>query len=251
MQNESKYKIAALAIVVVLPLFFLLVFRPLSKVPRPKTPPKLFPLSTYEAITDKGNKVIDTVYHTVPNLKFQTQNGDSLELDSLRGSIYVANFFFATCPGICPKLNAQMERIQKNFIHDSQVKLLSITVDPEKDSISALRKYAQDHDAIPGKWYFLRNTKSEVYKLAEEGFKVTARDEGNASVEAFMHSEKLVLVDWDGNIRGYYSGLDSTRVNKLMGDIVLLLRYIEKNYSFRKNKPTERRGEKGIREKKE
>jgi protein SCO1/2 len=251
MQNESRYKLFALGIVIVLPLFFLLVFRPLSKVPRPKTPPKLFPTGVVEQLNEKGETVIDSVYHVVPNFKFQTQSGDSLELDSLRGNIYIVNFFFATCPGICPKLNAQMERIQKNFIHDTQVKLISISVDPDRDSVQALRRYSQDRDAIPGKWYFLRGSKSDVFKLAEQGYFVTAKDDNTGGAEDFMHSEKLVLVDWDGNIRGYYSGLDSNRVSTLMGDMVLLLRYIEKNFSFRKQKPNEKRGEKGIREKKD
>ena len=98
--------------------------------------------------------------------------------------------------------------------------------------MQALRAYADKHNAIPGKWFFLRGPKENVFKLARDGFFVTAKDDEDGGEEAFIHSEKLVLVDWDGNIRGYYSGIDSMRVNKLMGDIVLLLRERKQDRAF-------------------
>jgi protein SCO1/2 len=82
----------------------------------------------------------------------------------------------------------------------------------------------------------LRTSKEDVYELAKDGFYVTAKDNDGTGNEAFIHSEKLVLVDWNGNIRGYYSGVDSVRVNKLMGDIVLLLRETEKGFKFKNGK---------------
>lgn len=194
----------------------------------------MFATGAVERVNGKGEKVIDSVYHTIPNYKFQTQNGDSLELDSLRGNIYVADFFFATCPGICPKLSNSLEKIQEAFVKDQNFRIVSISVDPAKDTLQALRKYAELHSAVPGKWWFLRNNKETVFKLARDGFFVTAKDDEDGGPEAFIHSEKLILVDQDGNIRGYYSGVDSNRVHKLMGDIVLLLRDTEKGFSFDK-----------------
>ena len=236
--NDKRLKILALAIVLIMPVFFLLVFQPLGKIPRPKSPPKMFATGTKEGTNNKGEKVQDSVYHTIPNFKFETQNGDSLELDSLHGNIYVADFFFATCPGICPKLSNSLERVQQAFVKDNNFKIVSISVDPAKDTLQALRKYAALHNAIPGKWYFLRTDKEDVFKLAREGFYVTAKNDEDGGPEAFMHSEKLVLIDQDGNIRGYYSGVDTNRVLKMMGDIVLLLRQTEDGFSFdgKKNK---------------
>jgi protein SCO1/2 len=203
-----------------------------------RIPQKMFAEGTRQIVNRRNEKVIDTIYHTVPNYKFATQSGDSLALDSLRGSIYVANFFFATCPGICPKLSNSMEKVQASFIKDESLKLLSFTVDPEKDTMKALRKYADDHDAIPGKWYFLRGSQQDIAHLAAKGLYVTAKPDEDGGPETFVHSEKLVLVDWDGNIRGYYSGIDTASVSKLMGDIVLLLRASEQGFSFRKQKET-------------
>jgi protein SCO1/2 len=205
---------------------------------RPHAPVKMFAEGTKESVNRKGEKVIDSVYHLIPNAKFETQNGDSLELDSLHGSIYVADFFFASCPGICPKMSNSMERVQQAFIKDDNFKIISFTVDPLRDTINVLRKYASEHDAIPGKWFFLRNNKETVFKLAKEGFYITAKDDEDGGPEAFIHSEKLVLVDKEGIIRHYYSGVDTASVNKMMADIVLLLRESENSFSFSKQKET-------------
>ncbi len=222
---NPKYRILALAAVIAIPAFFILMFRPLSKVPRPKSPRPMFAMG----VTESG----DSIFHTIPNIKLATHLGDSLELDSMDGKMFVVDFFFTTCPGVCPKMTTQMERIQKSFIKDEKVKLVSISVDEAKDSVAALKAYADIHNAVPGKWFFLRGSKEEIFDLAQKGFFVTAKDDDGP--EDFIHSEKLILVDWNGNIRGYYNGLDSVSVNKLMGDLVLLLRDTEKGFSFRKD----------------
>lgn len=232
--NEKNLKIFAVAIVLILPVFFLLVFKPLSKIPRPKSPRKMFATGVRESVNERGEKVLDSTYHVVPNLKLQTHSGDSLELDSLFGNIYVADFFFATCPGICPVMSNSLERVQEAFVKDKNFRIVSFTVDPDKDSVQALRRYADTHNAIPGKWYFLRTSKQDVFRLAQDGFFITAKDDEDGGPEAFVHSEKLVLVDQSGHIRGYYSGIDSLRVNQLMADIVLLLRDTEKGYKFKR-----------------
>src|SRR5580658_6642594 len=168
--NEKRLKILALAIVLIMPVFFLLIFQPLGKIPRPKAPHKMFAEGVKEIINDKGEKELDSTYHVIPDYKFETQNGDSLELDSLHGNIYVADFFFASCPGICPVLSNSLERVQQNFVRESNFRLVSFSVDPKNDSIPALRKYAGEHNAIPGKWYFLRGKKQDVFDLASKGF---------------------------------------------------------------------------------
>ena len=232
--NDKRLKVVALGIVLVMPVFFLLVFQPLGKIPRPRAPHKQYGTGVVERVNEKGEKVFDSTYRVIPNYKFQTQSGDSLELDSLHGNIYVADFFFATCPGICPKLSNSLERVQQAFVREGNFKLVSFSVDPAKDSMPALRKYAAVHNAIPGKWYFLRGSKDDIFGLASKGFSLTAKDDEDGGPEAFIHSEKLVLVDQSGNIRGYYSGVDTNRVNQLLGDIVLLLRDTEDGFSFDK-----------------
>jgi protein SCO1/2 len=234
--DDKKIKIFALGIVIALPFFFFFMFKPLSKIKRPKTPQRLYATDTLQVLDDKGNLKIDSVYHRIPNYKLQTLNGDSLELDSLAGNICVLDFFFASCGGICPTLSSSLERVQQAFVKDHNFKIVSITVDPKHDSLPELRAYADRFNAVPGKWYFLRTSKEDVYELAKDGFYVTAKDNDGTGNEAFIHSEKLVLVDWNGNIRGYYSGVDSVRVNKLMGDIVLLLRETEKGFKFKNGK---------------
>jgi protein SCO1/2 len=208
---------------------------------RPHAPRKMFAEGAVEVTDLDGKKIMDSVYHVIPNWKFETQRGDSLELDSLRGSIYVADFFFASCPGICPKMNHSLERVQEGFIRDDNFKIVSFSVDPARDTVDVLRRYADQHNAIPGKWYFLRNNKEAIFKLAKDGFFITAKDDEDGGPEAFVHSEKLVLVDQQGNIRNYYSGVDSTTVNKLMGDIVLLLRESETKFSFDQQKKTSKK----------
>ena len=238
LMNRETLKILAIVLVIAVPAFFFLLFRPLSKIPRPKSPSKMFALGIEETIDAKGNKKTDSVYHSIPNRKFITQDGEEFELDSLYGNVYVVDFFFATCPGICPVMTKQLQRVQNAFIKDRNFRIVSISVDPERDSIAALRNYANNYNAIPGKWLFLNAPKPEVYSLAKEGFFLLAK-ETKGGAEAFLHSEKLTLVDAEGNIRGYYNGTDSASVNKMMSDMVLILREYEKNYSFRKN-PKER-----------
>lgn len=221
----SKARVLAIVAIVVIPFVIYFIFRPLSDIPRPKPPHPLFPLG----LNESG----DTVYHTIPHFRLQTQLGDTLDSDSLLNHIYVVDFFYTTCPGVCPRLSNQMERVQKSFIKDEKVKFVSISVDAVKDSVPALKTYADAHNAVPDKWYFVRGSREEIFDLAQKGFFVSAMEDVNP--EDFLHSEKFILVDYNGNIRNYYNGLDPKNVDLLMGDIVLLLKQIEKGFSFRKD----------------
>ncbi|MFN8277938.1 MAG: SCO family protein [Chitinophagales bacterium] len=252
--KSEKLRIFALLLVIATPVFFFLVFRPLSKIPRPPAPKHYYPLGadTVRIIEEdwgmiksigalftgkKPKKIaeIDSVYHQIPNATFQTQAGSNFELDSLRGMVYVTDFFFASCPGICPVMTKQLERVQNAFIKDQNFRLVSISVDPDRDSVPALREYAKNHNAISGRWLFLRAPKAITYPIARDGFYLVAKEDQDDGPEAFIHSEKLTLVDYNGVIRGYYNGTDSADVNRLMREVVLVLRETEKNYSFRKD----------------
>lgn len=237
-KKSEKLRVWALVLVIGLPVFFILTFRGLKKIPRPKTPQPMFT----DSLEVKKNLYgeIDTlaVYHRIPNLKFETQFGDTLELDSLKGKLYIANFFFASCPGICPKMTSSMAKVQEAFAKDEVIRLVSFTVDPERDNPEVLREYANRHQAIPGKWFFLRGSKEQTYALAEKGFKLTAIADAPDEIEKIAHSERFVLVDWNGHIRGYYPGTDSARIVKLSQDAFMIKREYERgqNYSFGRSK---------------
>jgi protein SCO1/2 len=239
--NKDTLRIFGLVLVIGAPVFFFLVFRPLSKIPRPPAPPHYYPLGVVESVNDIHEKQVDSVWQTVANDTFTTQTGDPLALDSLRDNIYVADFFFASCPGQCPVMATQLQRVQNAFIKDRNFRIVSFSVDPARDTVARLREYAKAHNAITGRWYFLTAPKEKTYKLADKSFHLIAKEDEDDGPDGFIHSEKFTLVDANGIIRGYYNGLDSSSVNKLMADIVLVLRETEQTYSFRKN-PKKRGG---------
>ncbi|MBK6482871.1 MAG: SCO family protein [Chitinophagaceae bacterium] len=164
------------------------------------------------------------VFWDAPAFSFQTQNGDTLSASDLKGHAYVADFIFTNCEGVCPKLSQTLSLVQLNFKNDKRLKLVSFTVDPDRDSIPVLKEYAKRYDAIDGKWYFLRGEKETVWKMAQEGFKVPVvyTPEGGKGNE-FTHTERIVLVDQDGKIRGFYNGLDKQMMDTFYNNLASIL----------------------------
>lgn len=163
----------------------------------------------------------DTIYHTIASFELPAHNGTLFTNKELEGKIYVADFFFATCPTICPKMAMQMKRVQEAFKDDSSIMLVSHSVNPEQDTVEALAAYAIDYGAIPGKWFFLTGDKKQIYDLARHSYFVTAMP-GDGGPDDFIHSEQLILVDPDKRIRGYYDGTDYEEVNLLIDEIKVL-----------------------------
>jgi len=163
----------------------------------------------------------DTDYHKVLNFKLTSEMNHTVTLDSFKHKIFVANFFYATCPGICKKMNMELERATKNFAGNPYIKFVSYTVDPMRDSVPVLANYAKLHDAVPYQWYFLTGDKAEIYNLARKSY-FAAVDEGDGS--NFVHTQNMALVDTAGYLRGFYSGTDSAEVNRMIIDINLLLK---------------------------
>lgn len=185
---------------------------------------KHLPIYGPKDVNEKG----DTIYHTIPDFQFINQEGKTITQKDLEGKIFVADFFFATCPSICPKMSSQLQRVQKMFEAEWGLKILSHTVNPEKDSVAALAEYGKRFMVNPRKWYLVTGDKKAIYDLARTGYFITAR-EGDGGPDDFIHSEKFVLVDKEKRIRGYYDGTDSTSVNTLIDEIkVLLAEYNEK-----------------------
>lgn len=163
----------------------------------------------------------DTIYHTIASFSLPAHNGSTFTDGDLDGKIYVADFFFATCPTICPKMSMQMKRVQEAFRDDASVLLVSHSVNPEQDSVAVLAAYAEEYGALPGKWFFLTGDKKQIYDLARHSYFVTAMP-GDGGPDDFIHSEKLILVDPDKRIRGYYDGTDYEDVNLLIDEIKVL-----------------------------
>jgi len=198
------------------------------------------PPQIQKVLTEDGEMVKDTVPYTVPEFTFTTQYDTSLSQTDLKGKIYVANFFFTSCPTICPAMNYHVKQVQNRFKGYDYFKVVSFSVDPEYDTPKVLRKYAQKMEAIPGLWYFLTGDKEKIYQTAA-GYLVNAQEDETAP-GGFLHSEYLVLVDWEGrirsrldeqgNLKGVYNGTSLTEINKLKDDIKVLIAEYEKKKSM-------------------
>ena len=178
-----------------------------------------------------GTKVVDTLFHVIPAFRLINQDGKTVTNSIVKGKIHIADFFFTRCSTICPKLSSQLTRVQDIFRKYNQVVFLSYSVDPEHDRPAQLKVYADKYEAIPGRWYFLTGTKNDIYRLAQKGYYLPAVDAGVSKGnpdETFIHSEKLVLVDKEGIIRGYYDGTDKEDVERLILETRVLMSTYDK-----------------------
>ena len=216
MQSKGIYRKAVLvALLVLLPLISYYYLR-LGEKRAGNLQLKKYGPREYDELT------ADTIYHTIPPFEFNSHDGSVVNNRTFAGSIYVADFFFTNCQGVCPKMTNNLTEVQRVFIDFHDVKILSHTVDPKRDSVEALSNYADQYSARPGKWYFVTGKKKELYQLARKGYFITASD-GDGSDQDFVHSEKFVLVDKSGMIRGYYDGTDGEDVVELIEDIYMLI----------------------------
>ena len=165
----------------------------------------------------------DTVYHTVGDFAFVNQYGATVSSKSLEGNIKIVDFFFVDCKTICPKMSSQLERVQKKIQTVQNVVILSHTVNPEQDSVSVLKHYAEQYGAMKNKWHFLTGDKKELYKIAREGYLVNAL-QGDGGPDDFIHTELFVLVDQKNRIRGFYDGTSAGAVDTLIDELKVLLK---------------------------
>jgi protein SCO1/2 len=168
----------------------------------------------------------DTAWHCLPDFVLLNQDSVVFTADSLRGYIHVADYFFTRCPGICPRLSSAMRMIQDYLGEKAKkVRLVSYTVDPGHDSPAALREYAQRYGADLRRWTFVTGADTTLYRLAVKGYliPVDKSPDSTRGELGYVHSDMLVLVDPELRIRGFYSGLDSLQVKRLLDDINLLL----------------------------
>lgn len=164
----------------------------------------------------------DTTQHYIPEFTFSNQYGEPVGRADMEGKITIVDFFFTSCPSICPVMSKEMERVNDMFRDEPRVQIMSISIDPEYDTPEILKTYADEHNAIPGKWHFLSGPKEETYRLARCGFVIPTID-GNGVPDDFVHTDKFMLIDELGRIRGYYSGTNREDVDLLMLETKVLL----------------------------
>jgi protein SCO1 len=163
----------------------------------------------------------DTVFHQIGEFQLTSQSGRQVTDTELRSKgLYVASFFFSTCPGACPRMNSQLVRVQEKFRNDPEVRLASFTVDPATDSVATLARYAEQYGAIAGKWFFLTGDSASLRRVATQEFRLPAP---TGSGPALVHSQTVFLVDRNGQVRGRYEGTDEKDVNRLITEIQVLL----------------------------
>jgi len=180
----------------------------------------LLPVIGEKKISKVGDKV-DTIYHTIGSFTLTNQFNETITDSVTKNKIYVADFFFATCQSICPKMSHQLRRVQDTFLSKEDFLILSHTVNPDHDNPEVLRTYGDKYGAIKGKWHLLTGDKKQIYDLARFHYLVNA-DETEGEGDLFIHSEFFLLIDKDKRIRGIYDGTDSLQVNQLIKDIRLL-----------------------------
>lgn len=178
--------------------------------------------------TVDGKQITDTIYHTIPPFSFINQDKKIITEKDFDNKIYVANFFFATCKSICPKMNSQLQRVQESFKNMKNLAFISHTVNPKMDTAEALAAYANMIHADTKNWYFVTGDKKSIYDLAMNGYLIAAAEDASAD-GGFFHSEMLVLVDKEKRIRGFYDGTSIVEVNKLIDDIKVLTAEYEKH----------------------
>jgi protein SCO1/2 len=219
MQMRPILKTGILAVLLVVPVLVFLFLKLFGR--NHYELRRYVPVQVDSTMVDGGYRY-DTVWHKVPDFNLTAHTGKPFSQADLKGKIYVADFFFATCQTICPKMAKQMNRVQDMFRNQDAVKLVSYTVNPAQDSVPVLAAYAKEQEALPGKWTFLTGDKKDIYHLARKGYYLPA-GEGDGGPDDFIHSDMLVLVDRDKNIRGYYHGTDPKDVDRLILEIRILL----------------------------
>lgn len=161
-------------------------------------------------------------FHKIPDFKLTNQLGESITHKTFEEKIYIVDFFFTSCPGICLKMTDNMTRIQEAFKEDSEVLLLSHSVTPSIDSPSVLNAYAIKHEVIPDKWHLVTGDKQEIYNLGRNHYFVE-NDLGELkSIDDFLHTENFLLIDKNKHIRGIYNGLNRASIAQLIIDIKAL-----------------------------
>jgi protein SCO1/2 len=198
-------------------------------------PGRYYPDSVVTKMKD-GKEITDTVWHKVRNVVLQNQLGETVSLDQLQGKVIVADFFFTHCASICPVLMRNIRRLQDGLklkddmkrIDTTFVQFLSFSVDPVRDSVPVIKKFADRYGVNSDVWWLLTGPKKTIYDFALDELKLGLQD--SVSVDSnFVHTDYVTLLDKDRVVRGYYHGTDTAALAKLADDIVFIMLERDKN----------------------
>ena len=189
------------------------------------------------SVIKDGKTINDTLWHGVTDFKFQNQLGNTVSMADLPGKVIVADFFFTHCPSICPKMTTNIRKLQDALsskdqykqLNPAYIQFLSFSVDPERDSVSVLKAYGNKFSINPDSWWMLTGPKKEMYDFSINELKLGLAD-GEGVDSNFIHTQKIVLLDKERVVRGYYNGLDSMDMNKLASDMVFIMLEKDKAY---------------------
>ncbi len=170
-----------------------------------------------------GKEIEEKIYPVIPDFEFQNQNGDKVNAKTFAGRIYVADFFFTTCPTICPVMKKNMLKVYEAYKTNPKVGILSHTIDPGHDSVQVLKTYAKDLGIAGSMWHFVTGDRDKIYEIGEKHYMVRA-SEDSTQAGGFIHSGRFVLVDEQKHIRGMYDGTTDSGTQQLIEDIGVLLK---------------------------
>lgn len=213
----SKYKFFGIVLFFISCVIVYLFYNALQ--PK-KTLPIYQPAMVNSELVDSTVQYIKK-YHTIGSFSLVNQNGERITQDDYRNTIYIADFFFTTCPTICPIMTKNMVDIQ-NRIGSDDVKLLSHSVTPKIDSVAQLKKYALEKGVDDRKWNLVTGDKAQIYDLARKSY-LAVKDDGDGGPYDMIHTENFILVDKEKRIRGFYDGTKAEEINRLMEDLEVLM----------------------------
>ncbi len=178
----------------------------------------------YRVLGSRPSDKFQKPLFAVPDFSFPERGGSNFSNSQLKGKVWVVDFIFAHCAGSCPMLSQKMKNLQEAWKGNPDFKLVTFTVDPDRDNVQALKDYASSYQADPNQWFFLTGKKVDIYRTIRQGFKeiADANPEGGPGFD-FIHTTRMVLVDANGNIRGLYDGESDEEVKKLQQDIKYLM----------------------------
>lgn len=160
-------------------------------------------------------------YHKIADFSLTNQNGETVTQENFKNKIYIADFFFTTCPTICPIMTDHMRDIQKEIINDNNIMLLSHSVTPKIDSVAQLKRYALKKGVNDKKWHLVTGDKKQIYELARKSY-LAVKTDGNGDQYDMIHTENFMLIDKERQIRGFYDGTDPEAIKTLLEDLETL-----------------------------
>lgn len=191
------------------------------------------PIMGRKEISEKevnGEMVADTVYHQIGDFSFVNQDSIVVTQDTFKDQIYIADFFFTSCPTICPIMKTQMLRVYDTIQDLNDVMILSHTIDPEYDTVALLRDFAERLGVTSDKWHFVTGEKEKIYEIGQRSYMVTALED-QSQPGGFVHSGAFILVDKERRVRGLYDGTKPDQVDRLIRELAIL----RKEYEVREN----------------